>query len=196
MQIAASIHESKQGRFVDAPMSGGVVGAQAAALTFMLGAPLDVVDRVKPILLMMGRSVHHCGEQGAGLVAKLANNYLLALLNIATAEAMNLGIKCGLDSRVLGRLINASTGRNWCSDVNNPVPGVVEASPASRGYSGGFGVGLMAKDLRLAISAAEKAGAKLELHQKAQSVYEKLSNDERFGGQDFSIVYKYLAQAK
>ncbi len=176
-------------------MSGGVVGAKAATLTFMVGAPLEVFDRVKPILLMMGRNVHRCGDQGAGVSAKLANNYLLALMNIATAEAMNLGIKCGLDAKVLSQLINASTGRNWCSEVNNPVPGVVETSPASRGYSGGFGVSLMAKDLRLAAKAAREAGAQLELQDHASSLYEKLERDERFKGRDFSVVYQRLAMS-
>lgn len=134
--IASDMLHSSHGVFVDAPMSGGVVGAQAATLTFMLGAPADMVKRIEATLFMMGRSVHHCGDRGAGLSAKLANNYLLAVMNIATAEAMNLGIKCGLDPKVLARLINASTGRNWCSEANNPVPGVVAGSPASNNYKG------------------------------------------------------------
>lgn len=193
-RVASAVRETRQGVFVDAPMSGGVVGARAGTLTFMLGAPSDVVHHVQPILLMMGRAVHHCGEQGAGLFAKLANNYLLALMNIATAEAMNLGIRCGLDAKVLGRLINMSTGRNWCSEINNPVPGVVDGSPASRGYSGGFGVKLMKKDLELAISAAEQAGAKLELHQRAREVYDEVIRNESCQGCDFSVVYKYLQE--
>ena len=175
-------------------MSGGVVGARAAMLTFMLGAPPELVSRIKRTLLLMGRSVHHCGDQGAGLSAKLANNYLLAIINLATAEALNLGSKYGLDPKVLTDLINASTGRNWCSEVNNPVPGVRQSAPASQGYKGGYGVRLMKKDLMLAIDAARKSGARLQLHETALAVYEALSSDERYRQGDFSIVYRYLIE--
>ncbi|KAI9827200.1 MAG: hypothetical protein M1832_005337 [Thelocarpon impressellum] len=195
-EVANAVHCVDAGRFIDAPMSGGVVGAEAGTLTFMLGAPDQLLERTRPILSMMGGSIHHCGDQGAGLSAKLANNYLLALCNIATAEAMNLGIKWGLDPKKLGGLINASSGRNWCSNVNNPVPGVVAGSPASRGYKGGFAVGLMKKDLNLAIAAAHEASARLELHERAREVYEAVDLDERCHGKDFSVVYRYLGGAE
>ena len=191
--VANAVHSTSLGLFVDAPMSGGVVGAQAATLTFMLGASSrsgQLVERVKPILELMGRRVLHLGEQGAGLSGKLANNYLLALSNIATAEAMNLGIKWGLDPKVLGQLINSSTGRCWSSEVNNPVPGVVDGAPAGKGYEGGFGVSLMRKDLKLAMAAAAEAGARLELGQKAAQVYDEVAEAEK--GKDFSVVYRWL----
>lgn len=172
------------------------MGATAGTLTFMLGCPESYVDRATLILSMMGKRVLHCGEQGAGLSAKLANNYLLAVNNIATAEAMNLGIKWGLDPKVLANIINVSTGKCWPSEVNNPVAGVVEGSPAGRGYSGGFGIALMKKDLNLAILAAQEAGAKLELGDRAKEVYEAACLDERFKGKDFSVVYKYLGGEK
>ncbi|EGS21819.1 3-hydroxyisobutyrate dehydrogenase-like protein [Thermochaetoides thermophila DSM 1495] len=194
-QVAAAISEALpngQGTFVDAPMSGGVVGATAGTLTFMLGAPPDLVSRVEPILLRMGKRVLHCGPQGAGLSAKLANNYLLAIENIATAEAMNLGVKWGLDPKVLASVINVSTGKCWPSEVNNPVPGVVETAPANRDYKGGFGIGLMRKDLRLAILAAQEAGAKLPLAEKASEVYEAAESEERCKGRDFSVIYRWL----
>jgi 3-hydroxyisobutyrate dehydrogenase len=140
----------------------------------------------------MGRRVLHCGAQGAGLSAKLANNYLLAINNIATAEAMNLGVRWGLDSKVLAGVINVSTGKCWPSEVNNPVPGVVETAPAGRDYKGGFGIGLMKKDLKLAIVAAQEAGARLELAQKAKDVYENAEAQEQCKGRDFSVVYRYL----
>ncbi len=173
-------------------MSGGVVGAKAGTLTFMLGAPSSLLPTIEPILKIMGRRVLHCGEQGAGLSGKLANNYLLAINNIATAEAMNLGIKWGLDPKVLGNLINVSTGKCWPSEVNNPVKGVVDGAPAERDYSGGFGISLMKKDLKLAIAAAKEAGAKLELGDKAQEVYTQAEQDERCKGRDFSVIYRYL----
>jgi len=195
-EVANAVHSTQQGRFVDAPMSGGVVGATAGSLTFMLGAPSSLVARVEPILLMMGKRVLHCGEQGAGLSGKLANNYLLAINNIATAEAMNLGIKWGLDPRVLGNLINTSTGKCWPSEVNNPVKGVADGSPAGRDYDGGFGIGLMKKDLTLAIMAAQEAGARLELGDKAREVYDLTEQNERCKGKDFSVVYRYLGGAE
>ena len=162
----------------------------------MLGAPDEVVGRVEPILLMMGKKVIHCGVQGAGLSGKLANNYLLAINNIATAEAMNLGIKLGLDPKVLSNLINISTGKCWPSEVNNPVKGVVEGSPASRDYKGGFGIGLMKKDLGLAIQAGKEAGAKLELADRAKEVYDAADAKEDCKGRDFSVVYRYLGGAE
>jgi len=192
-EVANAVHTTQQGRFVDAPMSGGVVGATAGTLTFMLGAPDSVVSRVEPILLMMGKKVLHCGAQGAGLSGKLANNYLLAINNIATAEAMNLGIKWGLDAKVLGNLINISTGKCWPSEINNPVEGVVASAPANRDYSGGFGIALMKKDLKLAIKAAEEAGARLELGDKARDVYEAAEEREDCKGKDFSVVYRYIS---
>ncbi|KAF3767093.1 putative 3-hydroxyisobutyrate dehydrogenase G6G8.5 [Cryphonectria parasitica EP155] len=194
-EVAASVTKAfpnGTAHFVDAPMSGGIVGAAAGTLTFMLGAPAEIVPRVEPILLRMGKTVFHCGHQGTGLSAKLANNYLLAINNIATAEAMNLGIRWGLDPKVLAGVINASTGRCWPSAVNNPVRGVVDKAPANRDYAGGFGISLMRKDLGLAMVAAQAAGAKLELAAGARTLYEAAEKDEACKGRDFSVVYRYL----
>ncbi|TAQ86468.1 hypothetical protein B7494_g5207 [Chlorociboria aeruginascens] len=195
-EVANAVHTTQQGKFVDAPMSGGVVGARAGTLSFMLGAPDSLLSRVEPILKMMGKSALHCGPQGAGLSGKLANNYLLAINNIATAEAMNLGIQWGLDPHILGQLINTSTGKCWPSEINNPVKGVVEGAPASRDYAGGFGISLMKKDLKLAIIAAEEAGARLELGSKAAEVYEETEKLENCKGKDFSVVYRYISGAE
>jgi len=192
-EVARAVHTTQQGRFVDAPMSGGVVGATAGTLTFMLGSPPELVSRVEPILLMMGKRVLHCGVQGAGLSGKLANNYLLAINNIATAEAMNLGIAWGLDPLVLGNLINTSTGKCWPSEVNNPVKGVAEGAPAERDYNGGFGISLMKKDLGLALQAASEAGARLELGDRAAEVYAETEKMENCKGKDFSVVYRYIS---
>lgn len=176
-------------------MSGGVVGARAATLTFMLGASSrsgQLVERVTPILELMGSKVVHLGEQGMGLSAKLANNYLLAISNIATAEAMNMGLRSGLDAAKLGQLINSSSGRCWSSEVNNPVPGISPRSPAQDDFQGGFGIGLMRKDLALAIDAAMKAGVRLALAQKASEVYEDV--EAKHAGRDLSVVYKWLVE--
>lgn len=171
-------------------MSGGVVGARAGTLTFMVGAAQDLFPRAEEILLLMGKKVWHLGPQGAGLSGKLANNYALAINNIGAAEAMNLGMKWGLDSKVLANLINSATGKSWPSEINNPVPGVVPTSPASKDYEGGFGVSLMKKDLKLAITAAKEAGARLELAEKAREVYEEAEKEHK--GKDFSVVYRWL----
>jgi len=191
-EVAKAASSSGQGTFIDAPMSGGVVGAQAGTLTFMIGAAPEAVERATKVLSLMGRRVLHLGEQGAGLKGKLANNYLLALNNIATAEAMSMGIKWGLDPKALAGMINISTGKCWPSEVNNPVPGVVEGSPAGRGYEGGFGVALANKDLKLALKAAAEADVKLALGESARALYDAAEKDEKCKGRDFSVVYRYL----
>lgn len=180
--------------FVDAPMSGGVVGARAGTLTFMVGSEKELLSRIERIMLMMGKKVWHMGPQGTGLSGKLANNYALAINNIAAAEAMNLGMKWGIEPKALADLINSATGKSWPSEINNPVPGVNEATPSSKGYAGGFGVSLMNKDLRLAMTAAKEAGAKLVLADKAKEVYDATEKEHK--GKDFSVVYQWLGGNK
>ncbi|KAJ5918684.1 hypothetical protein N7454_009828 [Penicillium verhagenii] len=194
-EVANAIHTTQAGRFVDAPVSGGVVGAQAGTLSFMFGAPSqseELINRIKLVLSLMGKKMWHLGEPGSGVSGKLANNYILAINNIATAEAMNLGVRWGLDPKALAEMINSSTGRCWPSEVNNPVPGVVATAPASRGYQGGFGVSLMHKDLRLALTAAEKSGTPLALGEQARQVYDAVETAYR--GKDFSVVYQWLQE--
>jgi 3-hydroxyisobutyrate dehydrogenase len=174
-------------------MSGGVVGAEAGTLSFMFGASSKtgaLVERVESVLSFLGKNAWHMGEQGTGVSAKLANNYILAINNIAVAEAMNLGVRWGLDPKKLASMINSSTGRCWPSETNNPVPGVVEKAPASRDYEGGFGTSLMRKDLKLAIAAALDSGTPLELAATARGLYDAV--DDAYPGKDFSVVYKYL----
>ncbi|TKX21922.1 hypothetical protein C1H76_5814 [Elsinoe australis] len=195
-EVANATHSSGQGKFVDAPMSGGVVGARAAKLTFMIGASDGIVDRTKEILSMMGQRVLHLGPQTSGLKGKLANNYLLALNNIATAEAMNMGISWGLDAKALAGMINISTGKCWPSEINNPVPGVIEGSPASRDYSGGFGTALMNKDLKLAMKAAEEHGVEPRLGPVAREIYNMVEANPKHKGKDFSVVYQWLSGEK
>jgi len=189
-EVAKLVTEKAGAGFVDAPMSGGVVGARAGTLTFMVGAEKEDMSKIQEILLLMGKKVWHMGPQGTGLSGKLANNYALAINNIACAEAMNLGMRWGIEGKALADLLNSATGRSWPSEINNPVPGVLEASPASRGYEGGFGVSLMNKDLRLAMTAAQEAGAKLVLAEKAKEVYDQTEKEQK--GKDFSVVYRWL----
>lgn len=191
-EVTEKVLSSGAGKFCDAPMSGGVVGATNATLAFMVGCPDEMVDRVKEVLGLLGRRVIHMGPPTSGLKGKLANNYLLALNNIATCEAMNMGIKWGLDGKVLAELINNATGKCWPSESNNPVPGVLEVAPANRDYEGGFGTALMSKDLGLALTALEQADLKPLLGQHAQQVYKAVQQDEKCKNRDFSVVYRWL----
>lgn len=192
-EVANAVHKTDLGRFIDAPMSGGVVGARAGTLSFMFGVSDsndELLNRIRSILLLMGKNIWHMGLQGSGVASKLANNYILAVNNIAAAEAMNLGIRWGLDPKVLATMVSSSTGRSWPMDVNNPVPGVAETAASSRGYEGGFGVSLMHKDLGLAITAARESGAPLVLGDRARLVYKAV--EEMHRGKDFSVVYQWL----
>lgn len=173
-------------------MSGGVVGAEAGKLTFMIGASQDLVGRVTDILNLMGRRVVYLGNQTSGLKGKLANNYLLAINNLATAEAMNMGVKWGLDPTALADMINTSTGKCWPSEINNPVPGVLDWAPASNNYIGGFGTALMNKDLKLAMQTARESGVEPVLGPTVQDVYTAVEENDELKGKDFSIVYKHI----
>lgn len=135
----------------------------------------------------MGGRILPCGPPGSGLAAKLANNYLLAISNIAVCEAMNLGTRLGLDANVLKEVVNMSSGRCWASEVNNPL------DKAKGDFKGGFGIGLMRKDLRLAMQAAEEVGAKLPFGEKTKEVYQRTEEEGReCKGRDFSVVYRWL----
>lgn len=197
-EVASKVTSAGAGAFVDAPMSGGVVGARAATLTFMYGANDALKARVEPILLLLGKRTAHMGGQGNGLAAKLANNYALAIQQIAIAESMNLGIKLGLDGKALGELISSSSGSSWSSKVNNPVPGVSPGAPAERKYAGGFGINLMRKDLRLAMTAADEADIPLLLASRVRELYDEVSkaDGQPGGGRDFSVVYDWLLKQK
>ncbi|HEX6632940.1 MAG TPA: NAD-binding protein, partial [Usitatibacter sp.] len=145
-----------------------------------------------PILQCMGRNVVHCGAAGNGQAAKICNNLMLAIEMIATAEGMALAAKLGMDPKVFASIVNTSSGRCWSSDTYNPYPGVLENVPASRGYSGGFGVDLMLKDLTLVTEAAKSAKHPVLLGAIAQQVYQKHSVDGN-GGKDFSsVILQYM----
>ena len=176
-------------------MSGGVIAANAGKLTFMIGAATDLVGPVTELLSLMGKRVIHLGPQTSGLKGKLANNYLLAINNIATAEAMNMGVKWGLDAVALADMINTSSGRCWPSEVNNPVPGVSEGAPAGNDYAGGFPTSLMNKDLGLAMQSATEAGIEPRLGSVCREIYKMLEANDKTKGKDFSVVYQWLKGA-
>lgn len=175
--------------FVDAPVSGGTGGAAAGTLTFMVGGTAQAFEQVRPVLSAMGKNLVHCGDTGAGQGAKICNNLVLGITMAGVAEAMSLGEALGIDPKVLGGIINTSTGRCWSSDTYNPFPGVIETAPSSRGYTGGFGTDLMLKDLGLAGDAAKSVRQPVYLGALAQQLYQAVSS-RGDGKLDFSAVIK------
>lgn len=175
--------------FVDAPVSGGTGGAAAGTLTFMVGGTAQAFEQVRPVLSAMGKNLVHCGDTGAGQGAKICNNLVLGITIAGVAEAMSLGEALGIDPKVLGGIINTSTGRCWSSDTYNPFPGVIDTAPSSRGYTGGFGTDLMLKDLGLAGDAAKSVRQPVYLGALAQQLYQTVSS-KGDGKLDFSAVIK------
>jgi 3-hydroxyisobutyrate dehydrogenase len=175
---------------VDAPVSGGIAAANAGTLTFMVGGTQKAFKRAEPILQAMGKAVIHAGDAGNGQAAKICNNMLLAIQMIGTAEAFAMAQKLGLDAQTFYDISSVSSGQCWSMTSYCPVPGVGPESPADRGYAPGFAAALMVKDLRLAIEAAEKAGAKTELGSHAKAIYEAFAEEN--GGVDFSGIITTL----
>lgn len=179
---------------IDAPVSGGVAGASAGTLSFLCGGSADDLARARPLLEAMGKNVMHAGGAGAGAVAKICNNMLLAIHMIGTCEALQLGVDNGLDPKVLSEIMLKSSGRNWSLELYNPYPGVMEAAPASRGYSGGFQVALMAKDLGLAMEAAQKSKSATPLGALSKQLY-ALHMAQGKDRLDFSSILQLLQHA-
>ena len=187
-QAVAGAARAKGFAMVDAPVSGGTAGAQAGTLTFMVGGERSVVECVRPILEKMGKNIFHAGGNGAGQTVKVCNNMLLGIQMLGTCEALRLGIANGLDPKVLSDIMSKSSGRNWTLELYNPCPGVMENVPASRGYSGGFGVDLMLKDMGLATENAQALEASVPLAKLAEQLYEAHSKAGN-GQLDFSSVF-------
>ncbi|KAG5893855.1 hypothetical protein JTB14_002581 [Gonioctena quinquepunctata] len=194
-QELSNISKENSIRFMDAPVSGGVTGAQAGTLTFMVGGEDGDVKEVEPVLMKMGAKIFKCGSIGSGQIAKLCNNLILGITMIGTCEAMNLGVKLGLDPKLLTSIVNVSTGRSWSSDTYNPVPGIMPNVPSSNGYEGGFSVPLIAKDLGLAEAAALSCGAPLLLGALTHQLYRAMILNG-YADKDFSVVYEFLKGKK
>lgn len=172
---------------IDAPVSGGVGGAVAGTLTFIVGGGSAPLEQARPLLEAMGTNIFHAGESGAGQVAKVCNNMLLSVLMAGTAEALQLGVDNGLDPAVLSEIMRKSSGGNWALEVYNPYPGVMDGVPASREYEGGFLVDLMIKDLGLAMESALAVGASTPMGALARNLYVNHSK-EGHGRSDFSSI--------
>ena len=178
---------------LDAPVSGGVGGATAATLTFMVGGPAPAFARAEALFGAMGRKLVHAGAAGAGQAAKICNNMMLGIGMIATAEAFVLADKLGLDRQKLFEIAGASSGQCWSLTAYCPVPGPVPSSPANRDYAAGFAATLMLKDLTLAQQAAAAADAATPLGAHAARLYQALVEAGQ-GGRDFSAMFPYLAR--
>ena len=194
MQSARAVHAAaeKAGRdFLDAPVSGGVAGAEAGTLAFMCGGSAKAFERARPILEKMGKRVVHAGGPGAGQAAKICNNMLLAISMIGTCEAFVLGEKLGLDHQRLFEIMSAASGQCWSLTSYCPVPGPVPAAPSNRDYRGGFATALMLKDLKLAQSAAQEAASATPLGAAAAQLY-GLFAAKGEGTTDFSGIINML----
>ena len=180
---------------VDAPVSGGTAAAIAGTLTFICGGETAAYDKAKPILEAMGKNIFHAGASGAGQVAKICNNMLLAVHMIGTAEALNMGTRQGLDAHVLSEIMKASSGNNWSLQVYNPYPDVMPNVPSSNDYQGGFMVNLMSKDLGLAQELASQSHSPIPLGAAAGQLYE-LHKYNGQGSKDFSSILQMLQEDK
>ena len=176
---------------LDAPVSGGVIGAETANLTIMVGGETEAFDRGRPILAAMGRTIVHAGPAGNGQAAKICNNMILGVSMLAVCEAFSLAERLGLAAQTLFDISAKSSGQCWALTSYCPVPGPVPASPANCGYTPGFTAAMMLKDLRLAQQAAGASAAPTPLGAAAANLYQ-LFVDEGAGGLDFSAIYRFI----
>ncbi|OWJ78661.1 3-hydroxyisobutyrate dehydrogenase [Haematobacter missouriensis] len=173
---------------VDAPVSGGIGGADAGTLTFMAGGGQAAFDKVKPLFDIMGQKAVLCGGSGAGQAAKICNNMILGVTMIATCEAFALADKLGLDREKMFDVVSTSSGYSWSMNVYCPAPGVGPKSPADNDYKPGFASDLMLKDLRLSQQAAETADADTPMGELAARLYATFVDEEDGSGKDFSAM--------
>jgi len=189
---AVAAEAEKKGLFmVDAPVSGGVGGATAGTLTFMVGGTAQAYQRAEPILQKMGKTIVHAGGAGNGQAAKICNNMILGISMIAVSEAFVMAEKLGLDHQKLFDISSKSSGQCWALTTYCPVPGPVPTSPANRNYEPGFTVAMMLKDLRLAQEAARAVGANAEMGAEAERLYSAYA-DSGEAGRDFSAIVRFI----
>lgn len=190
-RAVASAAAAASRRMVDSPMSGGVGGAEAGTLTFMVGGPADAFAAAKPVLEAMGRTILHAGDAGAGAAAKICNNMMLAIQMIAVCEGFNLAARLGLPAESLYAISSTATARCWSLNDYCPAPGPAPNAPSNRGYAAGFAADLMLKDLRIAMEAAQAAGAVTPLGAQATQLYGMMAA-AGMGAKDFSAMIRWL----
>lgn len=174
-------------RFIDAPVSGGIFGAQEGTLAFMVAGDEATFSEHRSLFEAMGRSITYCGELGNGQAVKACNNMILAIQQVALSEAMVISERLGVDPQVFFDVVSNATGSSWSLTKNCPVPGPVPTSPANNDFKPGFATALMLKDLRLAMQAAESTKTATVLGRIVADQYEKLAADGH-GGEDFSVI--------
>jgi 3-hydroxyisobutyrate dehydrogenase len=179
--------------FIDAPVSGGVGGATAGTLTFIVGGEAQDYATALPILQAMGKNIFHAGQHGAGQVAKICNNMLLSVLMLGTSEALQMGIDNGLDPKVMSDIMLQSSGKNWTLELYNPCPDVMPNVPSSNDYQGGFMVDLMKKDLGLAMDTGIKSQSSTPMGALAQSLY-TIHSMQGNGQLDFSSIFNLFSK--
>ncbi|MGV0602407.1 NAD-binding protein, partial [Mycolicibacterium pulveris] len=190
---ARAVHQQAVDRGLaqlDAPVSGGVKGATAGTLAFMVGGEEDAVERARPVLEPLAGKIIHCGASGTGQAAKLCNNMVLAVQQIAIGEAFVLAEKLGLPAQSLFDVITGATGNCWAVHTNCPVPGPVPTSPANNDFKPGFATALMNKDLGLAMAAVKSTNAKAPLGSHAAQIYAEFNAEH--ADKDFSAVIELL----
>ena len=175
-------------RSLDAPVSGGIGGAEAGTLTFMVGGADDAMAEARPLFEIMGQKAVHCGPSGNGQAAKICNNMILGATMIATCEAFALADKLGLDRQAMFDVVSTSSGYSWTMNAYCPAPGIGPTSPADNGYQPGFAAELMLKDLRLSQQAAEAVDADTPMGARATQLYTDFVEDEDGRGKDFSAM--------
>lgn len=178
---------------VDAPVSGGVKGATAGTLAFMVGGEDEAFEAAKPVLEPMAGKIIHCGGPGAGQAAKVCNNMVLAVHQIAIGEAFVLAERLGLEHQALFDVVTGATGNSWALHTNCPVPGPVPTSPANNDFAPGFATALMNKDLGLALAALESTGTVAPLGAAAAALYDEFAQDN--GGKDFSAIITSIRES-
>lgn len=187
----ATLADNAGYRMVDAPVSGGIAAANGGTLTFMVGGTPDVFAAAEPILAAMGKAVIHAGDSGAGQAAKICNNMLLGASMVATAEAFKLAERLGLDLQTFYDISSKASGQCWSMTAYCPVPGVGPTTPADNDYQGGFATALMLKDLKLAMAAADGAGAPVPMGHRAEEIYAAFDATGN-GRVDFSAIIRTL----
>ncbi|MGR3492301.1 MAG: 3-hydroxyisobutyrate dehydrogenase [Shimia sp.] len=192
-RAVASDAEACEIGMLDAPVSGGVGGAENGTLTFMVGGPDAAFATAQPLFDVMGQKAVHCGPAGNGQAAKICNNMILGITMIGTCEAFALADKLGLDRQAMFDVVSTSSGYSWSMNAYCPAPGVGPDSPADRGYAPGFAADLMLKDLRLSQDAAHDADADTPLGAAATDLYRRFVEDEDGAGRDFSAMLPRFA---
>jgi 3-hydroxyisobutyrate dehydrogenase len=190
-RVVAAAAEAKDLLMLDAPVSGGVGGATAGTLTFMVGGPERAFVRAQSILEKMGKTIVHAGGPGNGQAAKICNNMILGISMIAVSEAFVLAEQLGLEHQKLFDIASKSSGQCWSLTTYCPVPGPVPTSPANRDYQAGFTAAMMLKDLKLSQDAAKSSGAKTHLGADAAKIYTQYVESGE-GARDFSGIIRFI----